>query len=139
MYGAVKGRKLRRRVSLGQNAVAILFGVLTFLLLVESDKNGIEPKWVTALVATIAPFGMVIYGYRAVPRKWSLWAALIICLAVHAIGIWILFGYVFMAFQRVSILLWYPFMMAEAFILVVAVAKINNWLVGQNERIRFTF
>jgi len=139
MYGAVKGKKLRSRASLWQNVLALLFGVLTFLLLGESHKNGIQPKWVTALLVTIAPFGIVMYGYRALLRKWSFWAAMIICLGVHSIAIWILFGYVFMELQRISILLWYPFMMIEAFILVLAVAKINNRLAGQSKGIRFTF
>jgi peptidoglycan/LPS O-acetylase OafA/YrhL len=139
MYGRVKGRKIRRRSSFWQNVLVILIGVLTFFLAIEADNKGIQLKWVTALLVTIIPFGMVLYGYRALLRKWSFWAAVVMCLAVHSIAIWILFGYVFMAFQRVSILLWYPFMMAEVFVLVVLVAKINNLLAGQNERIRFNF
>ena len=134
-----KARALKRRSSFWENVVAIAFGILTFILLIEARKSGIQPKWVTAVLATLIPFGMLMYGYRAFLGRWAFWAGLIFCLLVHSVCISLLFGYVLSNLTRVPILLWFPFMMVELFILIVAVAKIHNSLTGERSPLRFRF
>jgi hypothetical protein len=139
MYGSGKAKALKRRSSFRENAVAIAFGILTFILLIEARKRGIQPKWVTAVLVTLIPFGILTYGYRAFLGRWAFWAGLIICLLVHGVGISLLFAYVLSDLTKVPILLWFPFMMVELFVLIVGVAKIHNSLTGKLEPLRFTF
>jgi hypothetical protein len=119
MYGKVKGKKIKRRSSLIENTLVVLVGVMCFFLAGAAHERGIAVKWVTALFATAIPFLFVIYFRRKTLFRWALGVALLTCLLVHGLVIWIVFKYVLAAFDHFSPLLWLPFMLIQIFALLV--------------------
>jgi hypothetical protein len=66
-------------------------------------------------------------------RRWSLWAALVICLAIHSLAIWAFFQYVLSDSQSIGFLLWSPISLVEVFVLFIAVNQIEDKLTGKKE------
>lgn len=58
----------------------------------------------------------------------AFWAALGICGAAHCLLVWILFGFLFTANTRVSILLWSPLSIGEYFVLLIVVLRLYRLL-----------
>lgn len=123
--GRIK-QKVKRHTSLGEFAVLPLFGLATFWLAVVFHGRGIPSKWVTATMGTAVSFALVIYMHRQWLTRWTFWTALLICLLVHCVLVFVLFQFVLSDFSRVSPLLWTPVMILETFVLLIAVAKIEN-------------
>jgi hypothetical protein len=136
MQGRIKGKSLKRRVSFRENTIAVLGGVLAFVLLIVADNIGISKKWVTAALGTIFAFSFVIYAFRRKLLRWSFWAAFVICLAVHVLFIWLFFYYVLRDFQRFSILFWMPIVLIETVVLLVAVKRVEEKFTGQHESMK---
>lgn len=139
MYRRLKARAIRRRTSLGEGVILVLVGLLTFLLAKNFGDNGIALKWVTVVVATTITFGLVIYMCRQRLVQWSFWVSLIICLAVHAAVVWAFFQYVLKSVARFGILLWYPVMLVEVVVLLIAIKRIEKTLTGRDEITKLTF
>jgi hypothetical protein len=138
MHGRLKRREIRKRASIKGWTVTAIFAVLGFLVLVASDSRGIPRKWVTALFGTLIPFCFIIYAFRQRLLRWSFWASLAICLAVHVLGIWMFFEYVLANVQTLSILLWFPVMLVEALALLIVVKRIEEKLTGKHETIKLS-
>jgi hypothetical protein len=136
MHGKLKKNKIKRRRSFGEIVLLVLVFVFTYTLVGALRHRGIPDKWGTATLATLIPFCFVIYANRQRLSRWSFWVSLSSCFAVHAIGMWIAFRYVLANWERFSTLLWYPFMLVEAFVLLIAVKRIAERLTGQHETIR---
>jgi len=139
MHGELKRSRLKRRDSVVNWAITIISAIITLLLLVAADSRGISKKWVTAVMGTLGSFSLVIYAYRQRLLRWSLWVSLSICLAIHLVAIWIFFQYVLIDWQTFSIWLWLPVMVFEAFILLIAVKRIEEKLTSKRETIRASF
>jgi len=71
--------------------------------------------------------------------RWAFWAAISICLGAHAIVTWVFFQYVLYGVDRLSILFWYPVLLVEVFVLLIAVKGIHNRLTGTHETIKLSF
>jgi hypothetical protein len=98
------------------------------------NHHGMQQKWHAAVVGTVVPFGVVITLFRDRWLRWSFWGSLAICFGVHLIGIWLFFRYVLSKIQSFGFLLWLPVVFVEAFLLLVVVAKIEEKLTGNRER-----
>jgi hypothetical protein len=59
--------------------------------------------------------------------------SLSICLAIHSLAIWAIFQYVLVDFQSVSIWLWFPVMLIETVVLLVAVKRIEEKFASDHE------
>ena len=113
--------------------VLLLVGVITFFLIGEFHDRWISQKWITTIVGTLVPFGLVLYGNRGSLWRGTLWASLAICLVAHAALMGFTIVYVFRQVAAFSILWWSPVMVLEFFALVFAVRKLEKKFAG-NER-----
>lgn len=134
MQGKLNRDKIKRR-SLWENATLVLIAVFAFILAGNLHAKGISQKWGTAILGTVIPFGFVIFALRQRLFRWSFWASLAICLTAHTLVIWTFFHYVLNSVERFSILLWFPVMLIEAFVLLVVVKRIEEKFTGQHETI----
>lgn len=139
MYGKLKTNKMKKRASLWENALLLLIGVFAFVLAGNLHDRGIQRKWATAILGTLIPFSFIIFAFRRRLFRWSFWVSFAICLGVHIILIWGFFQYILANFQTFSILLWYPIMLIEAFVLLIVVKRIDEKLGGQRETINLSF
>lgn len=108
----------------------LLAGVITFFLIGEFHDRGISQKWITTIVGTLVPFGLVLYGNRRSLWRWTLWASLAICLVAHCALMGFTFVYVFRQVAEFSILLWSPIMVLEFFALLFAVRELEKKFAG---------
>jgi hypothetical protein len=83
-------------------------------------------------MGTLVPFSYVVYACRRQLRR-SFWMSLSICLAIHSLAIWAIFQYVLVDFQSVSIWLWFPVMLIETVVLLVAVKRIEEKFASDHE------
>jgi hypothetical protein len=134
----VKAADIRKRRSLWENALGALVAAMVFALAGAAHDRGIAQKWVTALFGTLFPFCLVIYLRRRYFR-WSFWVALAICLLAHCMIVAAIFQYAFANFQRMSPLLWLPFMLFEVVFLLIVVKRIEEKLTGRRETIKLSF
>jgi hypothetical protein len=51
---------------------------------------------------------------------------------------WVFFQYVLYGVARFSILFWYPVMLVEVFVLLIAVKRIHDKLTGTHETIKLS-
>jgi len=116
----------------------LLVGVFAFMTAGEMDNRGIQQKWATAIMGTLVTFGIVVYLCRRMWTRWAFWAANSICLAAHAIVTWVFFQYVLYGVERFSILFWYPVLLLEVFVLLIAVKRIHDRLTGTHETIKLS-
>ena len=105
---------------------------MTFGLAWAADETGIAQKWVTAIMVTLIPFGLVTFLRRRYLGR-SYWLALAVCLVLHCLIIGAIFQYLFASFQRVSPILWLPVMLLEIFVLIIAVKRIEERITGRHE------
>jgi hypothetical protein len=112
--------------------------VSAFFVALSADSRGIPRKWVTALFATLIPFGQVIYTRRR-NLRWPFWFAFATCLSVHLVIVWVFFQFVLADFKNFGILLWLPVMSAEIFVLLIAIKRIEKRVFGKNETIKLSF
>jgi hypothetical protein len=138
VHGRLKKRSLQQRASFWENFILILIGVSGFFVAVSADSRGIPRKWVTALFGTLIPFGLVIYLRRR-NLRWLFWFALATCLSVHLVIVWIFFQFVLADFKNFSILLWLPVMLAEIFVLLIVIKRIEGRVSGKKETIKIGF
>jgi hypothetical protein len=139
MRGKSQRNKIRKRDSITNWTITFVAALVTFALLIATDRRNISRKWVTAIVGTLGPFSLVVYACRRLLFRWSFWTALTICFAVHLLAIWILFQYVLAGFQTVNIWLWLPVMLIEAFVLLISIKRISEKLTGKHETINLDF
>lgn len=118
-----------------------IFGaVMAFTLAWAADEKGIPKKWVTAVMATVFPFAFVVYARRHHGlRRWSFWSAVIICLAVHCAVVGMVFRYALANVQTFSIWFWFPIMVAEMFVLLIVVKRIEEKITGRQETVKLSF
>jgi hypothetical protein len=135
----MKRRKIKRRASFWESVILLLIGIFAYLVASNFSDRGIAQKWATAVMATLITFGFVIYAYREIVLRWSFWVSIAICLAVHIVALWGFFLYVLQSVGRFSILFWYPIMLVEVFVLLVAVKRLEEKLTGKHEITRLRF
>jgi hypothetical protein len=114
----------------------MILGVgLAILAIRIMDEHGLQQKWHAAVFGTVVPFGVVITLFRGRWSRWSFWVSLAICFGVHLVAIWLFFQYVLFKIHSFGFLIWLPVAFVEAFLLLVALAKIEEMLTGNRERI----
>src|SRR6267142_6577533 len=128
MHGKLKRNKIRRHRSIWENAILVLIGVSAFTFAGAARNRGVDQKWLTAVFGSLIPFGFVILAFRLRLLRWSFWASLAMCLAVHGLLLRAFFQYVLANFQTFPILLWYPVMLIEVVVLLIAVKRIEERL-----------
>ena len=111
----------------------LLLVVFAFLLASDLHNRGIHQKWGTAIIGTIITFGFVVYTCRQMLSRWAFWVALGICFGAHLVIVWVFLQFLLSSFERFSILLWYPIMLVEVFVLLIAVKRIHDKLIGKSE------
>lgn len=131
MYGKSKKRELKNRERLINWALTVGSAVVTFVLLVVAHDFRVPGKWVTATVATIAPFALIVYAFRSRFSRGSLWLALSICLTVHCLIFFIVFQYLLSRVQSFSPLLLLPVMIIEFFLLLIVVKRLEERISGR--------
>jgi hypothetical protein len=90
MHGTVTEDK-KQRTPTGEKVALGIVGLLGFFGAVFLDRNGLPQKWQAAIYGTIPPFALVIVSYRLGWRRWSFWASLGICVAIHTMAIFLYF------------------------------------------------
>lgn len=138
MQRNLKAKTRKRRTSLGEYVLFLLIGLFAFISAGELHNRGIPNKWATAIMTTLVTFGIVVYLCRRMWTRWAFWLAIAICLAVHTIVIWVFFQYGLHGSDRFSVLFWYPVMLAEVFVLLIAVKRIHDRLTGTYETIKLS-
>ena len=138
MHEKLKWDQRKRRASFWEYALLLLIGVFAFRLAGDLHDRGIPHKWATAIMGTIVTFGFVIYSCRRMLNRWAFWAAISIGLGAHIVVTWVFFRYVLYVVDRFSILFWYPIMLVEAFVLLIAVKRIHDKLTGKRETIKLS-
>ena len=108
---------------------------MVFFLAGAAHDKGIAVKWVTALFGTAVPFSILTYARRKA-LSCSFCMALLICLVIHILAIWVIFLYVLAAFSHFSPLLWLPLMLAELIGLVILSRRIEVALTGKRDVVR---
>ena len=139
MYGRLKGTKIKRRATLLQNAILVGIAVFTFLLAGGLHDRGIAERWATAILGTAITFGFVAFAFRSRFRRWTFWVSFLICFGVHLAAVWLIFHFVLAQVQRFSIWFGFPAMLFEAFILLIAVKRIEESLMGERYTMRLSF
>jgi hypothetical protein len=132
MHEPVAHRKRKRLLS-RENVGLFMMGVVTVALMIIVEYKGMPDKWLTAIFGTVVPFTVVVIGCHLMWRRWSLWAALAICLAIHSLAIWAFFQYALSDSQSIGFLLWFPISLVEIFVLFIAVKQIEDKLTGKKE------
>jgi hypothetical protein len=128
-----------KKRTLNENLLVFGLAFVTLFTWVVIKHWGLSQKWFAATAGTIIPFGLVLSGYRQALNRWPFWAAFGICLLCHLILIWFIFDVLLSGIERFSVLFWFPFLLAEFFVLLVAVAKIKNRLFREKEPITLRF
>jgi hypothetical protein len=132
MHGQLK----RKRSAFWENGL-ILLGALVALVIVRiADKSGMPKRWHAAVLGTIVPFLTVVWFYRARWSRWSLWAALTVCLLIHLSATWILFQFIMANVQNIGLLLWFPVAFVESFALLLVVTAVENLFLGKRGNIK---
>jgi hypothetical protein len=132
MLGKLKGSGLKKRTAIVENVLIVLIGAFAFLVARSLHYRAVPQKWATALMGTLVTFAFVIYAFRQRLFRWSFWASLSICFALHALAIFVFFRYALDAAGKFSILFWLPIMLVEIFVLLIAVKRIEEKLTGQH-------
>jgi len=127
-------KRPRSRSSTTENFAILVGIIITIALAITADRNGMPQKWHAAIFGTTVPFGVALVSYRARWTRWSFWSALAICLVVHSLIIWVVFQYVLANVYHFGWALWFPIAFVEAFVLLVAVQKVEEILTGRHER-----
>jgi hypothetical protein len=138
MHRKLKGETRKRRFSFGEYVLLLLIGAFAFMTAGELNNRGIPHKWATAIMGTLVTFGIVVYGCRRMWTRWAFWVAIGICLAAHTIVTWVFFQYVLYGVDWFSIVFWYPVMLVEVFVFLIAVRRIHDKLTGTHETIKLS-
>jgi hypothetical protein len=93
-------------------------------------RRGMPQKWEAAIFGTLLPFWVALVSNQLRWSRWSFWASLAICLAIHLLGIWIFFQYILMDVRHLGLALWFPVAFVEVFILLFAVQKVEQKIIG---------
>lgn len=116
-----------------ENIGVFIAGLIVLGLLIVATQRGMPQKWHAAVIGTVAPFTLVVMGVRVAWSRWSFWAALAVCLAVHIAAIWLFFQYVLLNVQNFGTLYWFPVALVETFVLLIAVKKVEERLTGKRQ------
>jgi hypothetical protein len=65
--------------------------------------------------------------------------ALLTCLAIHILAIWVIFERVLAMFSHFSPLLWLPFMLVELFCLIIVSTRIERAITGKRDVVKLDF
>src|ERR1700740_3287887 len=127
--------EMTKRRIIRRDNIGLASGALAAVgLAIITDNRGMPHKWHTAIFGTVLPFLLVILTYPLRWRRWSFWASLAICLAVHSVLIWLFFQYALANVRTLGLLFWLPIAFVEMFVLFVAVKKVEEKLTGKKER-----
>jgi hypothetical protein len=133
MHGLLTNRH-RKRSSLAENVLILLGVVIAVEAVRVADNHGVPQKWHAAVLGTLVPFLSMVWFYRMRWSRWSFWASLSICLAVHVAATWIFFQYVLLNVQHVALLVCYPIVLIEVFVLAVVVQRLDDKFAGRVRR-----
>lgn len=97
--------------------VAIFAAIIQF-------KLGAPQKWHAAITWTVLPFSVVIMAFRRYWTSWRFWVALSLCLGLHALIMWEIFGRLLAEVQWLGTIYVLPFEFVEAFLLIFVVAQL---------------
>ena len=132
MHEPIKSKERKRLLS-RENIGIFIVTLIAIALSILAYSRGMPSKWSTAIFGTVFPFGVVVLGTHLMWRRWSFWAALTICLAIHTVAMWCFFQYVLSDSQNIGLLLWFPIAVIELFVLFIAVKRIEEKLTGKKE------
>ncbi|GAC1662811.1 MAG: hypothetical protein NVS9B4_16890 [Candidatus Acidiferrum sp.] len=138
MHGKLNRKKIKRASAI-ENAFVVIIGVLSLVAVVVMDNHGAPRRWHAAIGATLIPFGFVVYAYRRRLLRWSFWPSFAACLLVHGVLIFICFQYILRDVEYVSILIWFPVAFVEAWLLLIAMKRVEEKLTGKHETIKLSF
>ncbi len=138
MHRKLKGEDRKRHTSFGEYVLLILIGVFAFMTASELHNKGLPHRWATAIMGTLVTFGIVVRLCRRMWTRWAFWVAICICLAVHTIVSWVFFQYALYGVDRFSILFWYPVILVEIFVFLIAVKRIDDKLTGTHETMKLS-
>jgi len=117
-----------------ENIGILVAALIALALAILTDRRGMPHKWHTAIAGTIVPFLVVILAFPLRWKRWSFWASLAICFAVHTVLIWIFFQYALSNVRTFGLLLWFPIAFVEMFALFVVVKSVEEKIMGKKER-----
>jgi hypothetical protein len=107
--------------------VAVLVAVSAVLLM---DHLGMPQKWHAAIMWTGITFCGVLPVFRKRWLLWSFWASWAICLAIHILGMWIVFGQMLASIKAVGMIYAIPFGFGEGLFLLGILPRLEERLAG---------
>ena len=126
-------KRIKRRSAIRENAGILLALLVVLGLAVVASRLGLPQKWHAAIIGTVVPFAMVIMGVRVAWSRWSFWASLVVCLALHIVAIWVFFQQVLSGIQNFGTVYWFPVAFVEGFVLVIIVKRVEEKLTGKDQ------
>jgi hypothetical protein len=124
----------KKHASRRENLGLVVGLFVTLAAVIVMDRSGLPQKWHAAIFGTTLPFTFAVISYPSSwLTRWSFWAAVAICLAVHLVGIWIFFQYVLGNVQHFGWGLWLPVAAIESIVLLIVLKRIEDKLTGTHE------
>jgi hypothetical protein len=130
MRGVLEKRRSKRS-SFAENVLILCGAVIAIAAVTVADRHGAPQRWHAAVTGTVVPFLVIVWIYRMRWPRWTFWASLTTCLAVHVIAIYIFFAYVLRNVKSLALLLWFPVMFIEVFVLLVVVQRLDDKFGGR--------
>lgn len=124
---------MRRRLLSRENEVLAAAVVVSLAAAIFVSRSGLPHKWFTAIFGTAVPFAVALVTYRTRWRRWSFWLSYLCCLALHSAGVFLLFGYGLPGDRNTGLLIWFPIVFVESFILIFAIAMIERRVFRNRE------
>ena len=132
MYEQLRTR-IKRRSSMRENVGVFMVLLAVLVLGIIARQRGMPQKWHAAIIGTVVPFALVVMGIRVAWSRWSFWVSLGICLAVHIAAICFFFQYVLLNVQNFGTVYWFPVALFEAFVLLIAIKRVEEKLTGKRQ------
>lgn len=130
MHGLLEKRRSKPS-SFGENIVLLTGAAIAIAAVTLADRYGAPQKWHAAVVGTVVPFLVIVWVYRMRWPKWTFWASLTMCLAVHATAIYIFFALILRNLKSLPLVVWFPVVFIEVFVLLVVVQRLDDKFGGR--------
>lgn len=130
--------RIKKRYFGRENVIIFIGALLAVVLVLIADRKGMSQKWHSAIFGTLVPFLVVLLSLRLRWRRWSFWASVFICLAIHTLAIWIFFQYVLSNVRSLGMLIWSPVALVEVVVLLVVVKRVEEKLTSKSEKYKLS-
>jgi hypothetical protein len=119
---------VKRRVITRDNLVLVVAGLIAICAVIMEGRLGLPQRWHAATTWTIVPFAFVAMIYHKYWISWRFWTAWTVCLAVHLLGMWLIFSRLLVKVQWMGTMYVMPLEFLEGLALVIPVGLLMRKL-----------